>query len=173
MIKKLHTLDIIFIYHVTSALDELIAECGLNYGNTLINHVGLYIGNNEVIEAGRQGVVLTRLQDFLQGHVYVKRLQVTLNKSEVTAVINKAKSHIHKSYNHSFESDKESIYCSELIVSAFESIGNKSPFKRHPITFNNYKTHQTDPKWPEYYNHREDIPEGQPGSHPNSLFESI
>jgi hypothetical protein len=169
-VEKLKPLDIIFTYYVQTPLDELIAQCGLNYGEKLINHVGLYIGNNQVIEASREGVVITQLQAFIKGQVYIKRPNLNLNAQEIQNIITKAKLYLNKNYNHSFKDDEENIYCSELIIRAFEAIGNKNPFQRHSITFNNHKTNKLDPRWLEYYKNEDDIPEGQLGSHPNKLY---
>ena len=165
----LKPLDIIFIYNPKSDLEELIASCGLNYHNILLNHVGLYIGNNQVIEANDDGVVITPSTDFCKGRVYVKRLSFDINKEQIDAVINKALSYLNKSYNKSYKDTEDSIYCSELIIRSFEAL-DKNLFIRTPITFNNHITKQLDEKWLNYYKSKEDIPEGDLGSHPVNIF---
>ncbi len=183
MIKqnKLKFCDIIFSYSVKSPLEQLIANCGLNYCNHLINHVVLYIGNNQIIQANHNGVVISNLSDFikeilsLNGNIYFARLNFYLSKTEQKDIIKKAKHFLNLKYNFSFNNTQEQIYCSELIILAFDilnsSYNKKNPFKRHKITFNNSYTKQLDLDWLQYYNNNaSNIPENTQGSHPSSIF---
>jgi hypothetical protein len=180
--NKLKYCDIIFSYSVKSPLEQLIADCGLNYGSQLINHVVLYIGNNQIIQANHNGVVISNLDSFinevisLKGNLYFVRLNFYLSKKQQNSIINRAKQFLNLKYNFSFNNSQEQIYCSELIILAFDALNNsynkKNPFKRHKITFNNPYTQELDLKWLQYYdnNNVDNIPQNTLGSHPNSLF---
>jgi uncharacterized protein YycO len=165
----LQPLDIIFAYNTSSDLDILIAECGLNYSNILLNHVGLYLSDNTVIEANKEGVVLSEATDFCKEKMHVKRLTNPLNKTQQEAVIAKAKSYLNKQYNPTYQDTNESLYCSELIIRAFEVL-TPPLFTRHPISFNNFLTKKIDERWLNYYKSTNDIPNDVLGSHPVTIF---
>ncbi|MDR2008225.1 MAG: hypothetical protein LBQ34_04560 [Alphaproteobacteria bacterium] len=169
IMRKLQPLDIIFRYTAETPLDTLIAECGLNYGDTLINHVGLVLDDKFIIEANKSGVVISSATDFMHGKIYVKRLNFELSAAEIDSVLRCAKSYLNKEYNFDFIDSEDSIYCSELIIRAFEVLGDNNPFSRHPITFNNHISKKLDARWLTYYGETH-IPEGEMGSHPASLF---
>ena len=162
--------DLIFRYNVQSPLDQLIAECGLNYGNILLNHVGLYLGNNRVIESNKNGVVITSTNDFCQGKIYVKRLIFRLSKLQKELLNKKALSYLDVKYNFSYEDSQDDLYCSELIIAIFNALADINPFKRHCITFNNALSNKLDERWLLYYKEASSIPNNVMGSHPTSLF---
>ena len=162
--------DLIFRYNVQSPLDQLIAECGLNYGNILLNHVGLYLGNNRVIESNKDGVVITSTNDFCKGKIYVKRLIFSLNKQEKELLNKKALGYLNVKYNFSYADNEDDLYCSELIIAIFNALADINAFKRDCITFNNALSNKLDERWLLYYKEANSIPNNVMGSHPTSLF---
>ena len=165
--QNLQVGDLLFRYTQNSALEEQISLCGLNYSNQKLNHVGIFCPDNLVIEASQDGVVLTPLVDFWQGDMFCKRLD--LSELELVNVLEKAKSYLHTKYNFAYTDSAETIYCSELVIRAFDVLPH-SPFARHPITFKNPFSGKIDDFWLNLYGNTP-IPEGDWGSHPASLYE--
>ena len=112
-----------------------------------ISHVGLYIGNNIVIEA-------TIYDD-------------TVIKNALT----RAQTCLGLPYNHSFRENDEGFYCSELITYAFKYPSGEDYFQRYPMNFNDLTTGQILSYWIEYYRKlKVPIPQGELGSHPQQLL---
>ena len=136
-----------------------------------ISHVGLYIGNNIVIEATQKyGVIQQQLNDFLASAQY--NLLATIYDD---TVIKNALTRVHTClglpYNHSFRENDEGFYCSELITYAFKYPSGEDYFQRYPMNFNDLATGQILPYWIEYYRKlKASIPQGELGSHPQQLF---
>lgn len=167
--QNIQPCDIIFVYNVNSNLEQLIATCGLNYGNSLINHVALCINSTTAIQATFNGVNLCNINSFT-GNIYLKRPQQYISKYKKQKIIHCAKQYLGYGYNHTYHNNQKNIYCSELVINAFNNAGVKNIFTKHPITFNNHKTNKLDPQWLQFYASVNDIPQGELGSHPNHMF---
>lgn len=136
-----------------------------------INHVGLYIGDNQIIEATQQyGVILRPLPDFLREAD--NNLSAIVKDSQlINAAIDRAKSCLGCPYNASFHPDADGFYCSELITYAFKTAQGQDYFQQYPMNFTDYTTGQILPYWRNYYRElKQDIPQGLLGSHPQQLL---
>lgn len=136
-----------------------------------INHVGLYIGDNLIIEATQQyGVILRPLPDFLREAD--NNLSAIVKDSQlINAAIDRAKSCLGCPYNASFHPDADGFYCSELITYAFKTAQGQDYFQQYPMNFTDYTTGQILPYWHNYYRElNQDIPQGLLGSHPQQLL---
>lgn len=136
-----------------------------------INHVGLYIGNNIVIEATpKHGVIDQTLTHFIDAAQFniIGRID---NLGLIENAIKRAKTCIGLPYNPSFRPNTAGLYCSELITYAFRNEHNESYFALYPMNFRDLTTHQVLPYWIDYYHSlKEKIPEQQLGSHPQQLL---
>ncbi len=148
------------VTHSGADTDEIIKQ---------INHVGLYIGNNIVIEATQQhGVIQQPLNDFLARAKY--NLVATIyDDSVIKNAITRVKTCLGLPYNHSFRAEDEGFYCSELITYAFKYPSGEDYFQRYPMNFKDSATGQIIPYWIKYYQ-KQPIPQGELGSHPQQLL---
>lgn len=136
-----------------------------------INHVGLYIGNDLVIEATpKHGVIKQPIKSFLATAQY--NWVATINNNVVikNALI-RVQDCLGLPYNHSFRSDAKGFYCSQLITYAFKYESGKDYFNLYPMNFKNLTTGQILPYWINYYRElKQMIPQGELGSHPQQLL---
>ena len=136
-----------------------------------ISHVGLYIGNNIVIEATQKhGVIQQPLNNFLATAQY--NLVATIyDDSVIKNALMRVKTCLGLPYNHSFREDDEGFYCSELITYAFKYPSGENYFQLYPMNFSDLATGQILPYWSKYYQAlNQKIPEGELGSHPQQLL---
>ncbi|MWP48964.1 YiiX/YebB-like N1pC/P60 family cysteine hydrolase [Gilliamella sp. Lep-s21] len=136
-----------------------------------INHVGLYVGNNTVIEATQNyGVIEQSLTDF----VCVAKYNIIARIHDVGIIKNalkRAKTCLGSPYNHSFHPNANGFYCSELITYAFKTEQGNDYFELYPMNFKNLITKQILPYWIDYYlSIKQIIPQGELGSHPQQLL---
>ncbi|MCX8643097.1 MULTISPECIES: YiiX/YebB-like N1pC/P60 family cysteine hydrolase [unclassified Gilliamella] len=136
-----------------------------------ISHVGLYIGDNIVIEATQKhGVIYTPLNDFLAVAKY--NLVATIyDESVIKNALTRVQTCLGLPYNHSFRADDKGFYCSELITFAFKYPSGKDYFQLYPMNFKDSVTNQIIPYWIDYYRAlNQTIPQGALGSHPQQLM---
>lgn len=136
-----------------------------------INHVGLYIGNGQIIEATqKQGVIMRPLSAFLDDAN--ENLITTINEPSLIApAIARAKSYLGLPYNFSFHPDDKGLYCSQLITHAFKTHQGNDYFQCYPMNFRDATTQQILPYWINYYDKlKQIIPHDLPGSHPQQLL---
>ncbi|XKM13410.1 YiiX/YebB-like N1pC/P60 family cysteine hydrolase [Orbaceae bacterium ac157xtp] len=139
-----------------------------------INHVGLYIGNDQVIEASHQkGVVITPLPAFLAVATY--NVAATIKQSDLLdCAIARAKTKLGLPYNHSFYPNDKGLYCSQLITHCFLYKNGRRYFNQYPMKFNDAATGDVIPYWVTYYQALNlPIPQGLSGSHPQQLLRQI
>lgn len=136
-----------------------------------INHVGLYIGDDQVIEATQKyGVILRSLQTFLDAAD--RNLIATINDpSLIKPAIVRAKACLGLPYNFSFHPTGNGLYCSQLITHVFKTHQGQDYFQCYPMNFNDVDTQQILPYWVDYYKElKQAIPHGLEGSHPQQLL---
>ncbi|RKS85951.1 permuted papain-like amidase YaeF/Yiix C92 family enzyme [Orbus hercynius] len=136
-----------------------------------INHVGLYVGNDSVIEATRgYGVIERTLSNFLSDGCY--HLAAIIKDSALAKLaMTKAYGYLGLPYNHSFEPNGAGLYCSELIIEAFSYPNGQHYFQLYPMNFGDIVTKQILPYWIEYYRSLgRVIPQGTLGSNPQQLL---
>jgi uncharacterized protein YycO len=136
-----------------------------------INHVGLYIGNNIVIEATQQyGVIEQPLADF----VCAAKRNIIGRIDDLVVIknaIKRVKTCLGSPYNHSFYPDSDGFYCSELITYAFKTKHGSDYFALYPMNFKDLTTNQILPYWIDYYRElKQRIPQQELGSHPQQLL---
>lgn len=147
---------------VVANMDEII---------TRINHVGLYVGNNRVIQACQtKGVVLQPVTDFLLAGCFNIIASID-NALLIKQALTRAMSYLGLPYNHSFHPNAEGLYCSQLITSVFKLEDNSDYFQLYPMNFKDLTTQHILPYWISYYHQlRQPIPQGVQGSHPQQLL---
>lgn len=173
---KMQVGDIIFqSQNEESEFSKAITHSGsLPSSNDIINqisHVGLYIGNDLVIEATQKhGVIKQPLKSFLGSAQYNVVATISDNVVIKNALI-RVQDCLGLPYNHSFRSDAKGFYCSQLITYAFKYESGKNYFKLYPMNFKNLTTGQILPYWINYYRElKQPIPQGKLGSHPQQLL---
>ena len=136
-----------------------------------ISHVGLYIGNNIVIEATQKhGVIQQPLNNFLASAQY-NLVATIFNDSVIKNALMRVQTCLELPYNHSFREDDKGFYCSELITYAFKYPSGEDYFQRYPMNFSDLATGQILPYWIEYYRKlKAPIPQDELGSHPQQLL---
>lgn len=145
-----------------SNIDEII---------THVNHVGLYVGDNTVIQATQKdGVIQLPLSDFL--FAGCDNIVATIdNALIIKQALTRVMTCLGLPYNHSFHPDADGFYCSELITYAFKTELNDDYFELYPMNFNDLTTQQILPYWITYYHTlNQPIPQGILGSHPQQLL---
>ncbi|PXY92823.1 YiiX/YebB-like N1pC/P60 family cysteine hydrolase [Gilliamella apis] len=168
--------DIIFqSQHEESEFNKAITHSGSQLSSdeiiNQISHVGLYIGNNIVIEATQKhGVIQQPLNNFLASAQY-NLVATIFNDSVIKNALMRVQTCLGLPYNHSFREDDKGFYCSELITYAFKYPSGEDYFQRYPMNFSDLATGQILPYWIKYYQAlNQTIPEGELGSHPQQLL---
>lgn len=170
--------DIVFCVGGTSAMSEAIVDA--TQGATQYDHVALFAyvdGAPAVIEAApKHGVVVTPWAEFLadatsvngQPGIVVMRLKPEI-LTDMTSVLARARTYLGQSYDWSYLSDNDKLYCSELIYECYRQ-GNGEPiFIAAPMSFRDAEG-QMPAFWVELFAKLgETVPEGVPGTNPNDL----
>ncbi len=155
------------------------------YQGANLSHVGMVICEEDnilkVIEATTDGVVITTIDTFLNrsfdtngnSKVIVGRVKEEY-KSLIPRAVKHAKTLLGKSYDHIFDVNNDTYYCSELVHDAYkEANGGRAIFKLYPMTFVDPDTRKTFGIWTDYYKDlNQEIPEGQPGLNPGGISRS-
>ena len=147
-----------------------------------VNHVGIYDGDGQVIEAVMPEVRKTEINDFIarsvmdnHGYPCVMVCRVRPEYSPlVIAALEFAENTLAHPYDAHYSDTKKSWYCSELVVDAFRHANNgQFLFQETPMSFRDMESGELLPYWVNFYQSiNKDIPEGQPGSHPALLSRS-
>ncbi len=147
-----------------------------------INHVGIYDGDDQVIEAVMPEIRKTPMSEFINRSVrdnhgapciLVCRLMAEYAPLVLPA-LEFAESLLTQPYDSNYSNDKKSWYCSELVIDAFKHANNgEFLFPETPMSFRDMDSGELLPYWVEHYQSVEqEIPEGKPGSHPALLSRS-
>lgn len=124
-----------------------------------------------------QGVVLTPLDDFLEGSAHdaegravVRVFRIRdLSPDEISAAIARAEACLGRPYDKGFAPGTEALYCSELVYESFRRANGEPVFSAVPMTFKG-PDGETAPYWIRYYERLgSPVPEGVPGTNPNAL----
>ncbi len=152
-----------------------------------INHCGVIIKENEsyqVLESFPShlgGVQKITLEDFKKRSQYKEsspRILIGRIKDEYTHLLDKAIKfgidQLGKPYDFLYSEDKESFYCSELILDMFNNaLGSYDLFPKTILVFNDKHTGQLLPHWKKHYTDKGlKVPYNSLGSHPSSLSRS-
>ncbi len=134
-----------------------------------IDHVGIYAGNDMVVEAiPRLGVVTTPLAQVLEREdgYYLRGRVKGIDRQRT---IDNACSYLGMPYDSLYLQDNEAVYCSELVLMSYADRQGRTIFSPVPMTFRD-STGYIPRYWQELYaRHGMQIPEGQPGSNPGEL----
>ncbi len=161
--------DLLFSY--TERLDETEAIAKLIQGwcGNKINHVGIFDGNGNVIEATHEGVILTPVPDFFakSHHVFLGRTHL----SELCDVaVARAMSLLGAPYNFTYTHTSDGYYCSQLVYECYRYKSGNTFFALDTLRFRDPETDRIIPFFVTYYQELEiAIPEGEPGTHPATL----
>lgn len=163
--------DVIFGFFGDELQDEAIADIQLGFDDERMNHCALVVSDTEVIEAVLSGVRRLSIDRFLRRHRRRGRILVARpGRTDLIAdSVAVAETFIGFGYNHKFVASPGELYCSELIVEAFEqAAGGERLFKQYDLVFG-ADGEPVPEYWVEYYRKfGMEVPSGQ-GTHPASL----
>ena len=158
--QTLKTGDLLF--HVS---DDVNAITEVTSG--MIDHVAIYLGSQNVVEAVGRGVVTTPLDSLRKqkGHYVIGRV----SELDVRTSTQNALRYLGRSYDWLYLPDNDAIYCSELVLLSFVDKQGHHLFAPIPMSFHD-STGQITDYWIKFYaRHQMKVPEGLPGSNPSEL----
>jgi len=134
----------------------------------MIDHVAVYVGNKQVIEAIGIGVTTTSLAQLKKrekGYYLIgKVIEADCKKS-----VQNCFSYLGRKYDNLYLSDNDEIYCSELVALAYVDKDGNKIFAPIPMSFHD-SNGQVTPYWIQFYEqHGMKVPEGKPGTNPGEL----
>ena len=148
------------------------------------SHCGIYFvdstGNEFVIEAFNDGVILTDISEFMNRHltkdnkpkVVVGRLVDSLTVN-IPDIIQNALIYLGKKYDNEFDLENDEIYCSELIYFVYKNSFYENIFETNPMTFIDVNTNQIHQYWQKHFGFLEiPVPEGKEGINPGGISKS-
>lgn len=164
--------DIIFISSVDedSDINDEIKNLCIGYDGMHFNHVGIYVGNDKMVEAAYKGVRKTDIIEFLETageNILVGRIedQTLARRSALLSL-----DYVGLPYNHTYIECEEAFYCSQLIHHVYNIANEGQFFEKHRLSYKDTKMREISRYWLDYYNNLGmDVPEGEPGSHPANL----
>ncbi|MDP0588003.1 MAG: YiiX/YebB-like N1pC/P60 family cysteine hydrolase [Candidatus Endonucleobacter bathymodioli] len=143
-----------------------------------INHVGIYIGEQKVVEAVAPMVAVVSLKNFIGKSVIdisgLPCITVSRLPGKYSALIPQAikfaKSCVTQLYDDSYGIQR-GWYCSKLIIEAFKDANDgRYLFKETPMSFKDPESGEGYAYWVNHYKqYGEFIHHGEPGSHPALL----
>ena len=199
---RIFTFLILFFYSIVSAfgfellLGDILFQDGSSDFNDAVkevtnsidgynfSHCGIYYvdnnGNQFIIEAISEGVVLTEFSDFMNRHltkdnnpkIVVGRLLDSF-ETLIPSAIQTALKYLGRKYDNEFDLENYEIYCSELIYFAFKDFDGKNIFETNPMTFMDTNTNKTQLYWLKHFNLLNiPVPEGKEGINPGGISKS-
>lgn len=153
-----------------SEFSQAVSSSAISIDEIAIDHVALLIEKNKVIEATPEnGVAIVEFKEFLNKSKVVFAVNIK-NKTVEKNALKISKHFLGKGYNHTFEPDNTTIYCSQLITESFLYSDGSRYFLLNPMNFLN-EYGDFIPYWVSYYKqYNKKIPQGVMGSHPKQLF---
>jgi len=86
-------------------------------------HVGVYLGNDLMIETPRTGVRICSTEEFSNGEIYLIVRPVNLSESQKQKIKTSLNSQMGKKYDFNFDSQSpDRIVCSDLVCLAYDYI---------------------------------------------------
>ena len=171
--------DLLFQLRSGGEAEWVISRLFAGRDGKAINHVAIYDGDGQVIEAVMPEVKKSSMDDFINRSVRDNHgnpcILVCRVKAEYSGLLSKvlefAEDIVEHPYDPHYTSGKKSWYCSELIVDAFKAANNgQFLFEETPMSFRDMDSGKIMPFWVQHYDSvNQAIPEGQPGSHPALL----
>ena len=171
--------DLLFQLRSGGEAEWVISRLFAGRDGKAINHVAIYDGDGQVIEAVMPEVRKSSMNDFISHSVRDNHgnpcILVCRVKPEYSGLLSKAlefaEGVVEHPYDPHYTSGKKSWYCSELVVDAFRVANNgEFLFEETPMSFRDMDSGEIMSFWVQHYDSvNQDIPEGQPGSHPALL----
>ncbi len=170
--------DLLFVVDSSSRFSKAITDAtawgdSLKYSHVAI--VALENGEPYVLEASsRRGVVRTEWDDFMgtpgsdgeKIKVVIMRLKIDF---PIAQVIARAKSHLGKAYDWSFQPDNDKFYCSELVYDCYRNADGTPIFTAKPMNFRD-SNGNVPAYWVDLFKKLgEPIPEGVYGTNPGEM----
>jgi uncharacterized protein YycO len=114
----------------------------------MIDHVAVYLGHSQVIQAVSRGVVVTPLDSLRRqaGHYLVGRVRNLARKASLT----NARTFLGRHYDYLYLPDNSDIYCSELVQKSFVDNHGQPIFTTIPMSFHD-DTGQITDFWIKFY----------------------
>ncbi|MCX7954777.1 MAG: YiiX/YebB-like N1pC/P60 family cysteine hydrolase [Bacteroidales bacterium] len=168
--------DLIFLEAGNDSFSLAIKSVTPSYKGISFNHVGVIIEQSDslfVLEATFNGVILTKLTDFLKkisnDSIFVGKINTAFSEPKE----NDIKKLIGKEYDYFFDIYNDFYYCSEIVYTLYKTPEGKPLFELTPMTFVDTISKQIIPFWKNYFEKLNiDIPEGEPGISPGSIANS-
>ena len=177
--------DLLFQLCTGGEVEWIISRLFAGYNGMALNHVGMYLGDNQLIESIMPRVWQNSLDNFLRRSVLDGNRRPCVMVARVApeyqhlidAAVDFAQQQLQQPYNPEYLpartnlSKQRSWYCSALILEAFRAANNDTPiFPETPMGFRDLETGELFPYWIELYQRiGQPVPEGEPGSHPALL----
>lgn len=171
--------DLLFQLRSGGEAEWVISRLFAGRDGKAINHVGIYDGDGQVIEAVMPEVRKCSMEAFIKRSVKDNNgnpcIMVCRVKPRYSGLLPKvlefAEGVVEHPYDPHYTSGKKSWYCSELVVDAFKAANNgEFLFEETPMSFRDIESGEILPYWEQHYGAvNREIPEGQPGSHPALL----
>lgn len=165
--------DLLFVHCNDEQFSQVIAQSTAEFStkeNLTRNYTHVAILEKKLSElfvlhaVPKKGCIRQPLIEFLKDNDNVDVYRLKKEKIDFKNVIQHAKKLLGNPYNDSFIAEQPGYYCSEFICALFSDI-----FIQTPMTFGSKNTIL--PEWHNYYkNLNLPIPNGLPGSSPNSLI---
>jgi hypothetical protein len=176
-ISYLRTGDLLFATSHPNAdgLDQAINDVTQTSKHTDYTHVGIVEVDDEAVwvihAAPIKGVTREPIESFLVDQNVVDAYRLVEEYREfIPDAIEKAHALLGLPYDYTYMLGSGGHYCSGFIYTIFEHYG---VFDLEPMTFKDPRTGEFHKDWIDHYKEMGiEIPEGQPGCHPNGLAES-
>ena len=168
--QKFQPGDLLFLGPSESRLSTAISQVARGWDGRLLTHVGIVDEQERVWEASPEhGVRFVAAQDFLESAELVVLGRLESHRQLIAPALEWIRAQLRRPYNPGFHADNVGLYCSQMILQAFEHAGGTPLFSSTTLNFFDESGKVPD-FWIEWYRNRgEEVPHGQPGSHPASL----
>jgi len=166
--------DLLFQIEDTSDFAKAIVNA-TGVGESNYCHVAIYAeidGRACVVEATpRKGVTLTPLDEFIEESDAVEVIHISLpdvpDSGEKAAA--KAITLVGRPYDWRFAEGDSAVYCSELVQIAYREAAGREVFESEPMNFLDSDGHLSD-FWVKVFEREGcSVPQGKPGTNPNSM----
>jgi hypothetical protein len=113
--SNLQEFDIILLKSLTHLTEKFIPG--------YFGHVGVYLGNNQIIEAPRSGVRICNTEEFANGEIFLVIRPVNLSTSQAEQIKKLLYCQLGKKYDFNFDSQSpDKVVCTELVSLAYDYV---------------------------------------------------